>query len=97
MRAYCRVDRCAGDRPVLAGCRPMRPTFRFLDSGRSRPGAIDPLLPLEFPGSGRSQSHSITLSARTRMDCGIEMPSALAALLLMTNSKVVALSIGKSR
>ena len=28
--------------PLLAGCRPMRPSLTFLDSGRSRLGVIDP-------------------------------------------------------
>jgi hypothetical protein len=40
--------------------------------------------------------HSTTLVARTRIDCGIDTRSALAVLLLITRSKVVARSMGRS-
>ena len=43
-----------------------------------------------------TRSHSITLSARTRMDCGILMPSAFAVFMLITSSNLVGCSIGSS-
>src|ERR1700731_3032127 len=43
-----------------------------------------------------SVAHSITSSARTRVDCGTVRPSALAVLRLMANSKRVGPSIGNS-
>ncbi len=44
----------------------------------------------------REEIHSITSSARTRMDCGIVMPRALAVLRLTTSSNRVGCSTGKS-
>jgi hypothetical protein len=40
--------------------------------------------------------HSITSSARSRIDCGIVSPSALAVLRLITNSNFVGCCTGKS-
>jgi len=40
--------------------------------------------------------HSITLSARSRIESGILMPSAFAALRLMNSSNVVGCSTGRS-
>jgi len=40
--------------------------------------------------------HSITLSARRRIDCGIVTPSAFAVLRLITSSNVVGCSTGIS-
>ena len=45
---------------------------------------------------GRARAHSMTSSARTRKDCGIVSPSALAVLRLMTNSNFVGCSMGSS-
>ena len=41
-------------------------------------------------------AHSITRSARSRIDCGILSPSALAAFMLITNSNLLGCCIGKS-
>ena len=49
--------------------------------------------------TGRQSStcvYSITSSARASTECGISIPSALAAFRLMTNSKFVGCSTGKS-
>ena len=43
-----------------------------------------------------ARNHSITLSARTRIDCGIVMPSAFAVFMLTTSSNFVGCSIGIS-
>jgi hypothetical protein len=43
-----------------------------------------------------SAYHSITLSARSRIDCGIVMPRAFAVLTLTASSNLVDCSIGKS-
>src|SRR5437016_5810470 len=40
--------------------------------------------------------HSITLSARRRIDCGILMPSAFAVFMLITSSNLVGCSTGRS-
>jgi hypothetical protein len=40
--------------------------------------------------------HSITWSARKRMDCGIERPRAFAVLRLITSSNLVGCSTGRS-
>jgi hypothetical protein len=40
--------------------------------------------------------HSMTSSARTRIDCGIVRPSALAVFELMTSLNVVGYWIGRS-
>src|SRR6188508_2862665 len=40
--------------------------------------ASDPKETFEFLQSGRSRGYSITLSARTRIDCGNAIPSAFA-------------------
>ena len=40
--------------------------------------------------------HLITLSARSSTDCGMAMPSILAVLRLITSSKIVGCSIGRS-
>src|SRR6185436_15469377 len=41
-------------------------------------------------------SHSMTSSARARIDCGTVRPSALAVLRLMTSSNLVGCSTGRS-
>ena len=46
--------------------------------------------------SGHSAPYSITSSARSRIDCGISTPIALAVLRLTTRSNLVGCSIGKS-
>ena len=43
----------------------------------------------KFPDRGRPKSYSITLSARTRIELGIVMPSALAVFMLMASSNLV--------
>src|SRR5439155_9592819 len=43
-----------------------------------------------------SVHHSMIWSARSRIGCGIVMPSALAAFMLITNSNLVGCSIGRS-
>ena len=43
-----------------------------------------------------SQTYSITSSARTRIDCGMFKPSALAALLFTISSSLVGNSTGRS-
>jgi hypothetical protein len=52
-------------------------------------------------GSERDQyvaaAHSMTSSARARMDCGTVSPSAFAVLRLTTNSNLVGSWTGKSR
>src|ERR1700720_4753021 len=40
--------------------------------------------------------HSITSSARTRIDCGTVRPSALAVFMLTTSSNVVGCTIGRA-
>src|SRR6185369_431440 len=40
--------------------------------------------------------HSITLSARSRMDCGIATPISFAVFLLITSSNLVGCSTGRS-
>jgi Asp-tRNA(Asn)/Glu-tRNA(Gln) amidotransferase A subunit family amidase len=45
---------------------------------------------------GRARGYSMTWSARTKSDCGIVRPSALAVLRLMTSSNLVGCSMGKS-
>jgi len=47
-------------------------------------------------GSNTRTVHRITSSARSSIDCGMVMPSALAALRLTTNSNLVGCSIGSS-
>src|SRR5882672_10290001 len=43
-----------------------------------------------------ARDHSITLSARTSIDCGIVTSIALAVFMLITSSNLVARSIGRS-
>jgi len=45
---------------------------------------------------GAPVHHSMIWSARTRMDCGIVRPSALAVFTLMTSSNFVGCSTGRS-
>ena len=47
-------------------------------------------------GERRAHDHSMTWSARSRMDCGIVRPNALAVLRLITSSNFDACSIGRS-
>jgi hypothetical protein len=47
-------------------------------------------------GDSRSRLYLITSSARSRIDSGIVMPSALAVLRLTTSSNLVGCSIGRS-
>jgi hypothetical protein len=47
-------------------------------------------------GLGGSQAHSITSSARRRIEGGMVMPRVLAVLRLTTSSKLVGCSIGRS-
>jgi len=62
----------------------------------SRLTASDPLLPVDFLRSRRSQHYLITLSARTSIESGILMPRAFAVLTLTISSNLVGCSIGRS-
>ena len=57
--------------------------------GASRPRA-------ELRGPLNSPAYSITLSARSRTDCGMVMPSTFAALRLIVMPNFVGCSTGKS-
>src|SRR5213593_4530376 len=50
----------------------------------------------ETEDEGDEEFHSITSSARTRIDCGIVRPSALAVLRLMISSKLVGCATASS-
>ena len=66
------LDYTKGNRPA-SGCFPRSPMRTH-----------DPQPPLAVPGSGRSRSYSITLSALTRSVCGMVRPNAFAVLRLIT-------------
>src|SRR6266536_564804 len=63
---------------------------------RLRSGDYRPHQDVECTAHKGTPPHSILLSARSRTDCGIVMPSALAALRLTTSSKFVGCSTGRS-
>ena len=73
-------------RPLTEACRSQ--VIRLPESGRWSEVGPDPKLPLV--------SYSITLSARTKIDCGIVRPSALAVFMLITSSNLVGSSTGRS-
>jgi hypothetical protein len=71
--------------------------------GSASPGRLKPTLTgssnLTPPGPNTSHSpsaHSMTSSARARIDCGTVRPSALAVFRLIASSNLVGCSIGRS-
>ena len=48
------------------------------------------------PQRTNSRRYSMTSSARTRMDCGIVMPSAFAVVRLIASSKIAGCNTGNS-
>src|SRR5678816_2872442 len=76
--------------------RPLSPvaTQHSLPSGRY--SLLGPDFHRQDRASFAWRTHSTTLSARTRNDSGIERPSALAVVRLMTRSNLVGCSTGMS-
>ena len=77
-------------------CPPRRPTL--LGTSRATPADVDAADDSQqaFSESAAARLHSITSVARTNIDGGIVMPSALAVFMLRMSSKVVGCSMGKS-
>ena len=65
---------------------------RSTTNGRNRPTRVSGSAPYR----SFDRDYSITLSARTRIDCGILIPSVFAVLRLTANSNLVGCSTGRS-
>src|SRR6266851_5081161 len=83
----------------LNGARTPQTEWLDREIDRQRLGLLDIILCEVLQGLAGDAGlgrHSITRSARDRMDGGIVRPSAFAVLRLMTNSNLVGCSMGRS-